>query len=69
VDERVFINGEAQPYAAQTVRELLQARGADPDLAGIAVAVNGKVVPRGGWADHQLAPDDRIEIIRAIAGG
>ena len=36
---------------------------------GIAVAVNGAVVPRGEWDTTFLHPDDRVEILTAVAGG
>jgi sulfur carrier protein len=37
--------------------------------AGIAVAVNARVVSRGAFASHALSDGDEIEIIRAVAGG
>lgn len=36
---------------------------------GIAVAVNGSVVPRSAWGDTQLEPDDKVEVLTAVAGG
>lgn len=36
---------------------------------GIAVAVNGEVVPRGERAKRGLHPDDRVEILTAVGGG
>lgn len=36
---------------------------------GIAVAVNGEVVPKGAWSGRTLQADDRVEIIRAVQGG
>ncbi|SHN29307.1 sulfur carrier protein ThiS [Cryptosporangium aurantiacum] len=36
---------------------------------GVAVAVNGEVVPRGGWAGTQLVDGDTVEIITAVQGG
>lgn len=36
---------------------------------GLAVAVNGEVVPRAGWADRGLHAGDRILIIQASQGG
>jgi len=43
--------------------------GLDPDRPGIAVALNGQVVPRARWAETWLQPDDKVEIIHAVAGG
>lgn len=46
------------------VSELL---GRDP--AGIAVAVNGTVVPRTSWVQRALGPGDRVEVVTALQGG
>ena len=37
--------------------------------SGIAVAVNGEVVPRGSWPDTRLADGDRVEVVTAMQGG
>ena len=37
--------------------------------AGLAAAVNGEVVRRAAWAQHQLAPGDEIEVLTAVQGG
>jgi sulfur carrier protein len=36
---------------------------------GIAVAVNGDVIPRSSYDDKLLQSGDRIEIIQAVGGG
>jgi sulfur carrier protein len=36
---------------------------------GVAVAVDGEVVPRARWDDTVLAPDTRVEIVAAVQGG
>ena len=36
---------------------------------GVAVAVNGQVVPRAGWGEKALGPEDRILVIQATQGG
>jgi sulfur carrier protein len=35
----------------------------------VAIAVNRNVVPRSAFATHQLAADDRVEILEAVGGG
>lgn len=40
-----------------------------PARRGVAVAVNGEVVPRSGWADARLRDGDRVEILTAAQGG
>ena len=36
---------------------------------GLAVAVNGVVVPRASWTGRALQPDDRVLLIQASQGG
>jgi sulfur carrier protein len=36
---------------------------------GVAVAVNGEVVPRTGWAGAALRDGDRVEVLTAAQGG
>lgn len=65
----VTVNGEpAELTSPTTVADLVQARlpGA---ASGIAVAVNGEVVPRAAHAATTLAPGDRVEIVTAVQGG
>ena len=69
MSDTLIINGEVNPFTPQTIVELLRAQGRDPERAGIAVAVNARVVPRHDWASRRLMPGDRLEIIQAIAGG
>ena len=47
----VIVNGRpAEVAAGETVAGLLAALGHPPGGPGIAVALNGEVVPRGAWA-------------------
>ncbi len=36
---------------------------------GIAVAVNGEVVPRSSWDRRFLSVGDAVEVVTAVAGG
>jgi sulfur carrier protein len=38
-------------------------------VQGVAVAVNGSVVPRGLWPDTVLADADEVEVLTAVQGG
>lgn len=66
---KFFLNGEQKPYVQQTVYELLQSNGIDPEKHGVAVAVNGEVLPRTSWKTTVINPGDRVEIVTAVAGG
>jgi sulfur carrier protein len=39
------------------------------EVAGIAVAVNDAVVPRGAWSGTPVEPGDRVEVLTAVQGG
>ncbi|OJF10598.1 sulfur carrier protein ThiS [Couchioplanes caeruleus] len=36
---------------------------------GVAVAVNGEVVPRSAWPGARLSEGDRVEVLTAAQGG
>lgn len=65
---KATVNGESRdvPEGA-TIGTLLTMLGTD--RAGIAVARNERVVRRGEYDADTIADGDRIEIIRAVAGG
>jgi sulfur carrier protein len=66
---RIRLNGQDEVVAAVTLAGLLEEKAVDVAQRGIAVAVNGEVVPRAAWANTPLRPGDRIEIVRARQGG
>ena len=63
------INGVEEQIAANSVADLLAARGIDPAARFLAVAVNGAVVRRAEWASAALNAGDRVEIVRPFSGG
>ena len=63
------VNGESVPYRAGSVMDLLQSSEIDPRARGIAVAVNGAIVPRGAWSTQFLNEGDEVEIVGAVQGG
>jgi sulfur carrier protein len=66
---RISVNGEEEPLVAPTVAALLAQKEIAPDRRGVAVAVNGTVVPRTAWSSTPLHPGDRVEIVRVLQGG
>ncbi len=64
----IRVNGRAEKLAVATVAELLKARGIEGSR-GVAVAVNGVVVPAGAWRERDLAAGGEIEIVRPFGGG
>jgi len=66
----ISVNGQPRPAAVgQTVAELLASMGLDPALRGVAVAVDGCVLPRSRWGEHELPSDARVEVLAAMQGG
>ena len=65
----IRVNGEAEPLGAATLALLLAEKAVDVAQKGIAVAINGAVVPRAAWAETALRAGDSIEIVRARQGG
>lgn len=64
----IRLNDKDQPLAAgQSVADLLAAQGVNPQ--GVAVALNGAVLPRGRWAEIRLNDGDELHLFTAIAGG
>ncbi len=63
------LNGEERPLSAATVTGLLEAQDIDLKRRGLAVAVNGAVVPRRAWGGTRLVPGDEVEIVKLFAGG
>ncbi|MGA2836174.1 MAG: sulfur carrier protein ThiS [Acidimicrobiales bacterium] len=62
------VNGA--PYdapAGTTVADLVAAWCPSP--RGVAVAVDGEVVPRSTWSERMIGPGDRVEIVHGVAGG
>jgi sulfur carrier protein len=70
IQNTIQVNGKDEPLsAAVNLAALLAEKAVDTDQRGIAVALNGAVVPRAAWAQTALRPGDRVEIVRARQGG
>jgi len=65
----IRVNGESEPLAAGTLAALLAEKAVDTSQRGVAVAVNGAVVPRAAWPSTELRAGDTVEIVRARQGG
>lgn len=65
----IEVNGRSEPLAARTLTALLEERGIETGGRGVAVALNGAVIPRADWTDTRLNPGDAVEIVRAKQGG
>lgn len=64
----IVVNGEPRELhdgatVADVVRTLTDVE------RGVAVALDGEVVPRSAWATTPLTDGRRVEVLRAVQGG
>lgn len=65
---RIQLNGRPRDLdAPPTLGELVDAEV--PDRRGVAVALDGEVVPRDAWDTTRVADGARVEIVAAVQGG
>jgi sulfur carrier protein len=65
----IYVNDQPRPLAAPaTLLALLNELG-HAGRKGVAVAVNGVVVPRAEWPSRLLADADHVLVIQATQGG
>jgi sulfur carrier protein len=67
--ETIRVNGQRETLGVDTIAALLDEKEIGADARGIAVALNGAVVPRAAWQATRLSPGDAVEIVRAQQGG
>ncbi|MDQ6608024.1 MAG: sulfur carrier protein ThiS [Actinomycetota bacterium] len=67
---RVTVNGSPEELeAGATVASVVQSLGVPGGGRGLAVAVDGEVVPRGQWSSSALSDGARLEVVVAVQGG
>jgi sulfur carrier protein len=67
---RIELNGKpAELPEGASVAAAVAAAGVDGEPRGVAVAVEGEVVPRGAWEATGLREGQAVEVVRAIQGG
>ncbi len=67
---KITLNGESRELpVSSTVADAVLVMGVSDAARGIAVAVEGEVVPRAEWGDHPLAEGDAVEVVHAVQGG
>ena len=67
---RIELNGEARELAdGARLDDAVRESGADREARGVAVALDGEVVPRGSWRETELREGQTVEVLAAIQGG
>lgn len=64
----ITVNGASEEVAATDLAGLLDEKGIEGGR-GVAVALNGRVVPRTAWATTALRAGDAVELVQARQGG
>jgi sulfur carrier protein len=65
----IYLNGEPRERAGATIVELLADLGVEDRARGVAVAVDGEVVPRAEWPERRINDGERVEALSAMQGG
>jgi sulfur carrier protein len=67
---QVLLNGEPRELPeGSTVADVVASLPGVPDGRGMAVAMDGVVVPRTAWGRTELSDGARVEIVVAVQGG
>jgi sulfur carrier protein len=66
----IVVNGEScDVRVGETIVGVLERLDVAREARGIAVAVDGEVVPRARWESFVLSADARVEVLTAMQGG
>jgi sulfur carrier protein len=66
----IHVNGERRDVTAPVrLPDVLDLGPGESVARGVAVAVDGEVVPRSRHAEYQLTEGARVEIVTAVQGG
>jgi sulfur carrier protein len=67
---KIELNGEQCELPADAMLvDAVRESGAERDGRGLAVALDGEVVPRADWDSTALAEGHSVEVLAAIQGG
>jgi sulfur carrier protein len=66
----IVVNGESAEFEpGGSLASVLRDLGVSARARGVAVAVDGEVVPRTAWETFTLADNARVEVLTAMQGG
>ena len=66
----IELNGrQVELPGGATVADAVLHAGAENEVRGVAVAVDGEVVRKAEWEQTRLRPDQNVEVVRAVQGG
>jgi sulfur carrier protein len=66
----ILLNGEQREHRpGEAVAALVEGLGLPARARGIAVAVDGEVVPHAAWGTYTIPDGARVEVLTAMQGG
>jgi sulfur carrier protein len=66
----IVLNGEpSERGAGEAVAALVRSLGLPAHGRGVAVAIDGEVVPRAAWESYEIGDGARVEVLTAMQGG
>jgi sulfur carrier protein len=66
----IRLNGHEHPLDADiSVTQLIVSLDLDPQRRGLAVAMNGALVPRRAWPETMVIAGAEVEIVQPLQGG
>jgi sulfur carrier protein len=66
----ILLNGEQREHQpGEAVLALVQSLGLPAQGRGVAVAIDGEVVPRAVWETYAIPDGARVEVLTAMQGG
>jgi sulfur carrier protein len=66
----IELNGERiELRSGVSVADLVERAGADGERRGVAVALDGEVIPRSAWDQTPVSDGQKVEVVGAIQGG
>ena len=67
---KIILNGNSSDLrGGESVLAAIQQLGLPADARGVAVAVDGEVIPRAQWEVVRLSEGARVEVLSAMQGG
>jgi sulfur carrier protein len=69
---KIVVNGIEQDCECASLSELWAVQSREKEIEtprGFAIALNGQLVRRDQWPKTPITAGDRVEIVRAFAGG
>ncbi len=65
----IRVNGRERELDGATVADLVGELGVPAGGRGVAVALDGEVIPRGAWERTPVPDGAAVEVVTAVQGG